>query len=72
MNELKNNNKVFKISEAIPNELLIPSAGNHLYRIGISHFRNGSEKRHRIYNPWLIAVTNCIFLSLSVFIYIKR
>ena len=61
----------FLLSDVIPKELQIPSAGNDLYRIGLSHFCYGSEKRNRFHNPLIIAVLHmlCVLhalLSLSM------
>ena len=55
-------NKEFDVTKPLPTELLITSAGSHLYRIGLSHFRNGSQIRNKIHNPLLIAIINIIFL----------
>ncbi len=56
----------FDPSELLPPEVLVSSAGTHLYRIGLSHFPYGWKKRRKFYKPLLIALLNVIFLSRSV------
>ena len=48
----------------LPNHLVIPSSGTHLYRYGISWFRFININRHFIHNPY--------FIFSVVFIYIIR
>ena len=42
------------LRQAIPVNLRVESASNHLYLRGLSIITNGPEKRHFIYNPKLI------------------
>jgi hypothetical protein len=58
--------QIFNLSELLPPELLVTSAGSHLYRIGLSHFLNGSKRRKKFHYPLLIALLNVIFLAKSV------
>jgi len=43
--------------------LVIQSAGSHLYTVGLSHFSFGNQKRHIFYNP-LIVFTITLLLSV--------
>jgi hypothetical protein len=56
----------FDPSQLLPPEVLIISAGTHLYRIGLSHFVYGWKRRKKFHNPLLIALLNVIFLAKSV------
>ena len=55
------------ISKCLPPELCVTSAANHLYLIGLSHFKNGSQNRNKIHNPLLIAILNCVILLHNIF-----
>jgi hypothetical protein len=52
--------------EPLPPELLVTSAGSHLYRIGLSHFPNGWKRRKKFHYPLLIALLNVIILVKSI------
>jgi hypothetical protein len=56
----------FNPSQLLPPEVLVTSAGSHLYRIGLSHFQNGWKIRKKFHYPLLIALLNVIFLAKSV------
>jgi hypothetical protein len=56
----------FDPSQPLPPEVLVTSAGTHLYRIGLSHFPYGWKKRKKFHYPLLIALLNVIFLAKSV------
>ncbi len=47
----------------LPSNLVIDSASNHFYRIGLSLYKNNSLKRSRIYNPIII------FLILNLYMF---
>jgi hypothetical protein len=55
----------FDPSELLPREVLVTSAGSHLYRIGLSHFPYG-WKRKKFHYPLLITLLNVIFLAKSI------
>jgi hypothetical protein len=44
-------------------DLIIPSAGTHLYSFGLSLFEMGSKPRLNIYDPRLILIVNTIYVS---------
>jgi hypothetical protein len=56
----------FDPSELLPPEVLVTSAGSHLYRIGLSHFPYGWKRRKKFHNPLLIALLNVIFVAKCV------
>ncbi len=58
--------KILNPSKPLPSELLVTSAGSHLYRIGLSHFPNGWKSRKKFHYPLLIALLNVIFLAKSI------
>jgi len=58
--------EIFNPSEPLPPELLVTSAGSHLYRIGLSHFPFGWKRRKKIHYPLLIALLNAIILVKSI------
>jgi hypothetical protein len=53
----------FDPSELLPPEVLVTSAGTHLYRIGLSHFPYGWKRRNKFHNPLLITLLNVVFLA---------
>jgi hypothetical protein len=48
----------FELLELLPLELLVTSVGTHLYRIGLSHFPYGLERRKNFHYYLLIALLN--------------
>jgi len=54
--EIKDEN--FNSNELIRADLVINSAGTHLYRIGLCHFEIGKLERNRLNNPSLVAIIN--------------
>ena len=47
----------FKVNKVLPENLIIKSVDNHLYRIGINHVNNSEvNDRNIIHNPILIAI----------------
>ncbi len=56
----------FDPSELLPPEVLVTSAGTHLYRIGLSHFPYGWKRRKKFHKPLLITLLNVIFMAKSV------
>jgi hypothetical protein len=48
------NDKVFNPSVILPPDLVISSAGTHLYRMGLSLYPKCSESSPKLYNPLLI------------------
>jgi hypothetical protein len=59
--------KVFNPSAILTPDLVISSAGSHLYRIGLSFYRIGSESRPKLNNPLIIFTVNTI-IALRHFI----
>jgi len=53
----------FNPNELLPHDIVISSAGTHLYRIGLSHFPNGLIRRSKFNNPILILI---IFLQTII------
>ena len=66
-----NKNKV-DVNHVIPLHLVIKSAGSDLYRIGLSLFPFGSQKRNRIYNPYIIFSINVMFICCMFCKVIKK
>src|SRR5258708_4440901 len=63
-------NEAIDTRKVLPNDVRIPSADFHLYRIGLCltyDHRNGDKKRNRINNPKLIFLTNIVMLLKSLF-----
>jgi hypothetical protein len=58
--------EIFNPSEPLPPELLVTSAGSHLYRIGLSHFPFGWKRRKKFHFPLMIALLNVMFLAKSI------
>jgi hypothetical protein len=56
----------FDSSKLLPPEVLVTSAGTHLYRIGLSHFPYGWKRRKKFHKPLLITLLNVIFMAKSV------
>ena len=64
--EISNKGININVDQCLPQQLVVNSAGNHLYLIGLSHFRSGLLNRSKIYNPLLITVLNFIFIFHSI------
>ncbi len=45
----------FYADKSLPSVIAIKCAENHLYRIGLSLFSFGSQKRNRFHNPFFIS-----------------
>ncbi len=45
----------FDVNKPLPSSIAIKCAENHLYRIGLSLFSFGSQKRNRFHNPFFIS-----------------
>ena len=54
------NEKQIDVNKVLPSYLVIKSAGSDLYRIGLSLFPFGSQKRKRLYNPLYIIILDLI------------
>ena len=63
---MESNYKKIKIKQILPSNLIIKSAGSDFYRIGLSLFPFGSEKRKNIYNPYRIILINVIFIIRAI------
>jgi hypothetical protein len=50
LSKIEDMTKNFDPSEPLPPELLVSSAGSHLYRIGLSHFRFGWKKNSQTFD----------------------
>ena len=62
--------QLLDLSMKLPQHLVIPSAGTHLYRYGISWFRFNQINRHFIHNPVFILIFAIIY-NIRNFIAIK-
>ena len=60
-----NENKV-DINHVLPLHLVIKSAGSDLYRIGLSLFLFGSQKRKKYCNPCITIFINIMFILKCV------
>jgi hypothetical protein len=49
------------IDKPLPSVIAIKCAENHLYRIGLSLFSFGFQKRNRFHNPFFISLISEIF-----------
>ena len=63
--------KKINVNRVLPLHLVNKSAGSDLYRIGLSLFPFGSQKRKKCCNPYIILIINVIYilrciLSLSL------
>ncbi len=47
---------IFSAERILPQNMILKSAGSHFYRIGLSLFPFGSEKRKKLYNPYFITI----------------
>jgi len=47
---------IFRAEHILPQNMILKSAGSHFYRIGLSLFPFGSEKRKRLFNPYFITI----------------
>jgi hypothetical protein len=56
----------FDPSQLLPTEVLVTSAGSHLYRIGLSHFPYGWKRRTKFHNPLLITLLHIIFVAKHI------
>jgi len=63
---MKNSESDFDISKPLPPNLVLTSAGNHLYKIGLSLFPFGSETRRPFYNPYFISLIISIYFIRSL------
>ncbi len=56
----------FDVNKPLPSVIAIKSAENHLYRIGLSLFSFGSQKRNRFHNPFFISFIICVQMLKSI------
>ncbi len=56
----------FDVNKPLPSILTIKGAENHLYRIGLSLFSFGSQKRNRLHNPFFISFIICVQILKSI------
>ncbi len=54
MNKIKSNICYFGAEHILPPNMILRSAGSHFYRIGLSLFPFGSERRKKLFNPYFI------------------
>ena len=54
----------FDVNKPLPEVIAIKSAENHLYRIGLSLFSFGSQKKNRFHNPFF--VSSILLVAISV------
>ena len=52
----------FKTHHILPQNLIIDSSGTHLYRIGLSLYKNGSKKRNKYHYPLVFTIANLFTL----------
>ncbi len=63
MNKIKSRINYYSAEHILTPNMILKSAGSHFYRIGLSLFPFGSEKRKKLFNPYLITII--IFFSIS-------
>jgi len=56
----------FDVEKPLPSVIVIKSAENHLYRIGLSLFSFGSQTRNRFHNPFFISFVFCVQILKSI------
>src|SRR5208282_3143183 len=56
----------FDVEKPLPSVIAIKSVENHLYRIGLSLFSFGSQKRNRFHNPFFISFIICVQMLKSI------
>jgi hypothetical protein len=56
----------FDVNQPLPSILTIKGAEKHLYRIGLSLFSFGSQKRKRFHNPFFISFIICVQILKSI------
>ncbi len=56
----------FDVEKLLPSVIVIKSAENHLYRIGLSLFSFGSQTRNRFHNPFFISFVFCVQILKSI------
>ena len=49
-----NQSNQINVDRCLPPELVIDSAGSHLYRIGLSQFPFGSQSRGQLHHPYIV------------------
>jgi hypothetical protein len=59
-------------NSTLPPNMAMRSSCNHLYRIGLSHYKFGDRIRSNLFNPWLIFICSCIMWIRFVFTLIIR
>src|SRR5258708_1886990 len=61
-------NQQIKPNKLLPKHLIIPDAGMHLYKIGLTNYCIGNKtiKRHLINNPILIFIMSLIEVILLI------
>jgi hypothetical protein len=57
----------FDVEKPLPPVLVIECAENHLYKIGLSLFTFGSQKRSRFHNPFFISSILLVGILWSIF-----
>jgi hypothetical protein len=63
MNKIKSRINYYSAEHILTPNMILKSAGSHFYRIGLSLFPFRSEKRKKLFNPYLITII--IFFSVS-------
>jgi hypothetical protein len=56
MNKINSRIGIFGAEHILPQNMILKSAGSHFYRIGLSLFPFGSEKRKKLFNPYFITI----------------
>jgi hypothetical protein len=56
----------FDVNKPLPPVIVIKSVENHLYRIGLSLFSSGSQKRNGFHNPFFISFIICVRMLKSI------
>jgi hypothetical protein len=54
------------LDKPLPSVIAIKGAENHLYRIGLSLFSSGSQKRNRFHNPFFISFIISVQMLKSI------
>jgi hypothetical protein len=69
-NKIKISSKVkIKYKNVLPSNLIIDSAGSHLYRSGLSLFKFGDKPRYKLCNPLLIFIV-LLYIIIKCFIFL--
>jgi hypothetical protein len=70
---MNNKDFVFDSREPLPQDIVIKSAGNHLYNIGLTQFSLTKQNNRKFYfNPLFVFTINNILIVITIFMIILK